>query len=122
MDGDTRPRPSSEGRYEILYRLMIIAALAVIMVSLVGIASMTGLLPRVSDARPNAEAIREKPASDAGRSGEPRPVEKHLPLRALPARYPSALAACNGPTAPPRTVAAITDFRFARLRAACDAA
>ena len=122
MDGDTRPRPRSEGRYETLYRLMIIAALAVIMVSLVGIASMTGLLPRVGDAHPHGEAIPDKPSDGNVRPGESQSAQKQLPLRTLPARYPSALAVCNGPATAARTVAVVPDFRSTRLRIACDAA
>ena len=93
MDGDTRPRPSSEGRYETLYRLMIIAALAVIMVSLVGIASMTGLLPRVGDGRPNTEAIPDRPSNEGVQPGEAQPEKQ--PLRTLPAHFPRTLAVCN---------------------------
>jgi hypothetical protein len=101
---------------------MIIAALAVIMVSLVGIASMTGILPRVGDARPNTEAIPDKPVNERVQPDESQPAEKQLPLRALPARYPSALAVCSGPAASASTVAVVPDFRTARLRVACDAA
>ena len=122
MDGDTRPQPSSEGRYETLYRLMIIAALAVIMVSLVGIASMTGLLPRDGDARPHTEQAPAKPINNSVQPSESQQAETYSPLRTLPARYPSAVAICNGPAATVRTVAVVPDFRSARLRVACDAA
>jgi hypothetical protein len=102
---------------------MIIAALAVIMVSLVGIASMTGVLPRVGDARSNSEAIHQQSVKDSASPSESGPAEKQQQLlRTLPTPYPSTLAACSRPAAPARTVAVISDYRFARLRVACDAA
>ena len=86
MDGNTRPRPSLD-RYELLYRLMVIAAIAVILVSLVGIASMTGLLPRVSDGRPNTEAIPDKRGNDAVRREGAQPADGQPALRTVPVRY-----------------------------------
>lgn len=89
MDGDTRPRPSPEARYELLYRLLIIAAIAVIMVSLVGIASMTGLLPRVGEAKPNAEMIR--PRDEAARTDTGGTMQKQPSLRAVPVHRQSVV-------------------------------
>ena len=86
MDGNTRPRPSLD-RYELLFRLMVIAAIAVILVSLVGIASMTGLLPRVGDGRPNTEAIPDKRGNDAVRPEGAQPAGKQPSLRTLPVHH-----------------------------------
>lgn len=55
MDGNIRPRQSLESKYELLYRLMVIAAIAVILISLIGIASVTGLLARAGESKPDAE-------------------------------------------------------------------
>ena len=94
MDGDTRPRPSPEARYELLYRLLVIAAIAVIMVSLVGIASMTGLLPRVGEAKPNAEVIRQRPNDDSRQTDTAAPTDKPS-LRAVPLRSAPWVVFCG---------------------------
>jgi hypothetical protein len=94
MDANTRPRPSLD-RYELLYRLMVIAAIAVILVSLVGIASMTGLLPRVGDGRPNSEAVPDKRSNDGARPDGSQPADKQL--RILPARHSGTALVQHGP-------------------------
>jgi len=49
-----------DGRNHPLYPLMLIAAISVIVLSLVGIASMTGLIPRSGTERPSTETRRDK--------------------------------------------------------------
>lgn len=96
MDGNSTPRPSLESKYELLYRLMVIAAIAVIMVSLVGIASVTGLLSRVSDSRPNIETIPDKRGNDTERPGAAQPDEKHPPQRQrAPLQSARGIASCG---------------------------
>ena len=92
MDGNIRSRQSLESKYELLYRLMVIAAIAVILVSLVGIASVTGLLARVGDGKPDIEMRgndaerpnRMQPGTTQSTPVPPQAALNVAGLRALP--------------------------------------
>ena len=92
MDGNIRPRQSLESKYELLYRLMVIAAIAVILISLLGIASVTGLLARVGESKPDtetrvneAERINRVQSADAQTTATlPQAALNVAGLRALP--------------------------------------
>lgn len=105
MGADSRPRPNPETRYELLYRLMVIAAIAVIVVSLVGIASVTGLLPRVGVHKPNADAAPAKERSEARSPAGGRTPHQHprLERRSNERRYAVAVCASCRPILEPRS-------------------
>ena len=91
MDGNIRPRQSLESKYELLYRLMVIAAIAVIVISLIGIASVTGLLARVGESKPDAETrvneaerIHRVQSADTQRPVPAQAALNVAALRALP--------------------------------------
>jgi hypothetical protein len=92
MDADIEPRPSLESKYELLYRLMVIAAVAIILISLAGIASVTGLLPRLGDVSPKIEMRgndAERPNGAQSESGQSAPAATQgarsvVALRTLP--------------------------------------
>jgi outer membrane lipoprotein SlyB len=65
------------GHHRLLYPLMVIAAISVIVLSLVGVASVTGLIPRGGSERPSTESIREQQQGAPGRpQGSDAPAGK----------------------------------------------
>ena len=63
-------RDPDELRTSLLYPLMLIAAIAVIVFSIVGIASLTGVMPRALSSSHGADANGRSPPT--ARSGTPR--------------------------------------------------
>jgi hypothetical protein len=70
MQGNAPQDSLSGSSHRLLYALMVIAATAVILVSLLGIATMTGVIPRADAEKVGNEAIRNEPRSVLGQQGD----------------------------------------------------
>ena len=96
MQGNAPQDSLSGSSHRLLYALMVIAATAVILVSLLGIATMTGVIPRANDEKVGNEAIRNEPRSVPEQQGDGATAGKRPnPAPAIKSKLTRSIVDCS---------------------------